>query len=207
MTDKSKVINNYLRLVLGMMYWIYLFLLIPLNMILPISWGDENGVIENIQLACLIVTSIICYRHRNIVLRNWGGSQTALCYAGALFFFLLTMREISWGRALLLHPDGGIYQYSEMGLYGQLVHPMVGILLFLLIYLLYQAKIWVVIRTLKFPTSSFIMLMLFILMSWIGEKGSVDIFHGELAEELSELGVYIMMYTLVNNYFTNLCKK
>lgn len=207
MTDKSKVINNYLRLVLGMMYWIYLFLLIPLNMILPISWGDENGVIENIQLVCLIVTSIICYRHRNIVLRNWGGSKTALCYAGALFFFLLTMREISWGRALLLHPDGSIYQYSEMGLYGQLVHPMVGILLFLLIYLLYQAKIWVAIRTIKFPTSSFIMLMLFILMSWIGEKGSVDIFHGELAEELSELGVYIMMYKLVNNYFTNLCKK
>lgn len=186
--------------------FIYFLLLIPLNVFLPMSWGNENGVIENVQLVCLVVTAVMCYRHKNVLLVNWGGSQNALCYSGTIFFFLLTMREISWGRALLLHNDGSIYQYSEMGLYGKLVHPMVGMLLVLLIYLLYKARIWNILSLLKFPTKKFILLLFFITMSWIGEKGSIGIFHGELAEELSELGVYIMMYKLVKYYFSSLKK-
>lgn len=181
------------------MSWIYLLLLIPLNMVLPSSWGDENSVIENIQMVCLITSGIMCYRYRNVKLVQWNGSQKALCYAGALYFFLLSMREISWGRALILHPDGSTYQYSEMGLYGQLVHPMVAVLLVMLIYLLYRAKLWNLLRILKFPTKSFLLLLLYILMSWIGEKGSISMFHGELAEELAELGVYYMMFYLVRD--------
>lgn len=34
-------------------------------------------------------------------------------------------------------------------------------------------------------------------MDW--EKGEISIFHGVLAEELSELGVYLMMVCLVSN--------
>lgn len=189
-----------------MPYLIYFLLLIPLNTILPASWGDENSVVENIQLICLIAAAIMCYRYRNESLKYWGGSQKALCYAGTLFFFLLTMREISWGRAFLLHPNGRIYQYSEMGLYGQMVHPLVCVLIALLLVLLYRSKFWKIFSLIKFPVKPFILLLLFVLMSWIGEKGHIDIFHGELAEELSELGVYIMMVCLVNNYL-NLLKK
>lgn len=168
-------------------------------MMLPVSWGEENSVVENIQLVCLIAAAIMCYRYRNVELKNWGGSQRALCYAGILFFFLLTMREISWGRAFLLHPDGRTYQYSEMGLYGQLVHPLVCILIVLLLVLLYKSQFWKIFRLIKFPVKSFLLLVLFILMSWIGEKGEISIFHGVLAEELSELGVYLMMVCLVSN--------
>lgn len=190
-----------------MPYLIYFLLLIPLNMILPASWGEENSVVENIQLVCLIAAAIMCYRYRNAELKYWGGSQKALCYAGTLFFFLLTMREISWGRVLLLHPDGRIYQYSEMGLYGQMVHPLVCILIALLLVLLYRSKFWKIFGLIKFPIKSFILLMLFVLMSWIGEKGEISIFHGNLSEELAELGVYLMMCKLVHTTFYELHSK
>lgn len=98
-----------------------------------------------------------------------------------------------------MHPDGSTYQYSEMGLYGQLVHPLVGILLVVLMYLLYRAKGWRFIQVIEFPTKSFFLLLLFIFMSWLGEKGNFSVFHGELAEELAELGVYLMMVYLVND--------
>lgn len=39
------------------------------------------------------------------------------------------MREISWGRVFFTNPDGGTIQYSQMGLYGKLVHTLVGILI------------------------------------------------------------------------------
>lgn len=181
------------------MSWIYFLLLIPLNMVLPSSWGAENSVVENIQMICLIASGIMCYRYLDVKLVQWNGSQKALCYAGTLYFFLLAMREISWGRALILHPDGSTYQYSEMGIYGQLVHPVVGILLALLMYLLYRAKLWNFMRILKFPTKYFILLLLYIFMSWLGENGSFSMFHGELAEELAELGVYSMMFYLVRD--------
>lgn len=181
------------------MGWIYFLLLLPLNTILPSSWGDENSVIENIQMICLIASGIMCYRYRDVKLTQWNGNQKALCYAGSLYFFLLSMREISWGRALILHADGSTYQYSEMGLYGQLVHPLVCVLLVLIVYLLYRAKLWNILRILQIPYKSFTLLLLFILVSWIGEKGSIDIYHGELAEELAELGVYFMMYYLIRD--------
>lgn len=181
------------------MSWIYFILLIPLNKLLPSYWGQENGVIENIQLVCLMAGSIMCYQYIQARLIDWGGSKKALCWSGSVYFFLLAMREISWGRALILHSDGSTYQYSEMGIYGQLVHPLVALLILILIYLLYKAKLWKVLKSIKFPVKYFVLLLLYILMSWIGERGSISAFHGELAEELAELGVYFMMFYLVRD--------
>lgn len=190
-----------------MLYWIYFLLLVPLNMILPASWGNENSYIENFQLVCLVTSAITCYRYSNVELKNWGGGQKDLCYSGILFFFLLIMREISWGRALLLHPDGSIYQYSEMGLYGKLVHPMVGILIALLLLFLYKSMFWKIFILIKFPVKSFILLMLFVIMSWIAEKCTLGIFHGNLSEELAELGVYFMMYNLTRDFLRKISIK
>ena len=120
-------------------------------------------------------------------------------YAGAIFFFLLTGRELSWGRALFWHADGRMYKYSDMGLYGQLVHPMVGALLVLVLFLLWRGKIVSFLKTIKFPIVDFALLALFILMGWIGEKGNIDFFHGALAEELAEFGAYMMMFQIVRS--------
>lgn len=90
-------------------------------------------------------------------------------------------------------------QYSEMGLYGKLVHPMVAALIAVLLALLYRAKIWRALRLVKLPLKSFILLLLFVLMSWVGEKANFTGFHGQVGEELAEFGAYMMMYYLVRD--------
>ena len=128
---------------------------------------------------------------------DWGGKQNSLWYAGTIFFFLLAAREVSWGRAFLLHANGSMYKYSEMGLYGQLVHPMVGMLLIAMLFLLWRGKIVAFLKVIKFPVMDCILLALFILMGWIGEKANIPLFHGMVAEELAEFGAYMMMYQIV----------
>lgn len=75
------------------------------------------------------------------------------------------MREISWGRVFFTNPDGGMIEYSQMGLYGKLVHPMVGILIVSMLILLYKARIWRMLKIVKIPVKSFSLLLLFIFFS------------------------------------------
>lgn len=98
--------------------WVYLVVMFILEMVLPPWMGDENGPIENLQMLWLIAGWYYCWKMRSADFRQWGGSVQSLSKAGMIYFFLLIMREISWGRALLTHPDGSHYEYSEMGVLG-----------------------------------------------------------------------------------------
>ena len=164
---------------------------------LPAWTGKENGVIENLQLLWLFAGFYYCYRIPTLQLQIAYKQATALRKAGMIYFFLLFMREISWGSTFFLNPDGSMLQYSQMGLYGKMVHPIVGILIITLISLLYRARIWEILRKIEFPAKSFCLLLLFILAAWIAERTSCAYFHGEVAEELAEFGAYMMMFFLV----------
>lgn len=86
-----------------------------------------------------------------------------------------------------------------MGLYGKLVHPMVGILILSMLILLYKARIWRMLNIVKIPVKSFSLLLLFIFFSWVGERTNFTGFHGQVAEELAEFGAYMMMYVLLKD--------
>lgn len=170
-----------------------------LEAILPEWVGDENGIIENLQLLWLIGGLFYCIKAHSCKYSDWGGSSKALWQAGTIYFFLLIMREISWGRVFFTNPDGGMIQYSQMGLYGKLVHPMVAILIISMLILLYKARIWRMLKIVKIPVKSFSLLLLFILFSWVGERTNFTGFHGQVAEELAEFGAYMMMYILLKD--------
>ena len=180
-----------------MLGWIYFGLMFLLEALLPEWMGNENSVIENLQLLWFVAGILYCYKMASVKMYDWGGRQSSLWYAGSLFFLLLIGRELSWGRALFWHADGRMYKYSDMGLYGQLVHPMVGAILVLILFLLWRGKIIAFFKSIKFPTMDFVLLVLFIFMGWLGEKGNVTFFHGMLAEELAEFGAYMMMFQMV----------
>lgn len=177
--------------------WIYFGLMFILEAVLPEWMGNENSVIENLQILWFFAGIWYCCKMTSTPMYDWGGKQSSLWYAGSIFFLLLAGREVSWGRTLLHHADGRMYKYSDMGLYGQLVHPMVGALLVLVLFLLWRGKIVAFLKNIKFPTMDFILLLLFILMGWIGEKANIALFHGMLAEELAEFGAYMMMFQIV----------
>lgn len=149
-----------------------------LEAILPEWVGNENGIIENLQMLCLIGGMFYCIKAHSYKYAYWGGSSKAFWKAGTIYFFLLIMREISWGRVFFTNPDGGMIQYSQMGLYGKLVHPMVGILILSMLILLYRARIWQMLKIVKIPVKSFSLLLLFIFFSWVGERTNFTGFHG-----------------------------
>ncbi len=179
--------------------WSYFVIMFIFKAILPEWVGDENGIIENLQLLWLIGGVLYCIKAHSYKYADWGGSSKALWKAGTIYFFLLIMREISWGRVFFTNPDGGMIQYSQMGLYGKLVHPLVGILIVTMLILLYQARIWRVLLITKLPVKSFTLLLLFIFFSWVGERTKFTGFHGQVAEELAEFGAYMMMYVLLKD--------
>ena len=179
--------------------WIYFCLMFILEAVLPEWMGEENGVIENLQILWLFAGIWYCYKMASTPMYDWGGKQSSLWYAGTIFFFLLASREVSWGRAFFLHANGSMYKYSEMGLYGQLVHPMVGTLLIAMLFLLWRGKIIAFLKVIKFPVMDCILLALFILMGWVGEKANIALFQGMVAEELAEFGAYMMMFQIVRS--------
>ncbi|MDO4920344.1 MAG: hypothetical protein Q4E64_00730 [Phascolarctobacterium sp.] len=179
--------------------WFYFIVMFVLEAILPEWVGDENGVIENLQMLWLFGGLYYCYKMRICPQQNWGGKASFLWNAGMIYYFLLIMREINWGRALLTNPDGSSFQYSQMGLYGKLVHPMVAVLILILLVALYKAKVWRALTLVRLPTKSFFLLLLFIFMSWVGEKANFTGFHGQVGEELAEFGAYMMMYYIVRD--------
>ena len=179
--------------------WIYFGLMFVLEAVLPEWMGNENGLIENLQMLWLLAGIVYCYKMASVKMYDWGGKQSSLWYAGSIFFFLLAAREISWGRALFYHADGRMYKYSDMGLYGQLVHPMVGVLIVVMLFLLWRGKLINFFKAIKFPVMDFALLLTFIFMGWVGEKANFVGFHGMVAEELAEFGAYMMMFIIVRN--------
>lgn len=178
--------------------WVYLFALYFLNKVLPKSWGAENSTFENIQLVFLLAGFGWCFKMLGEKLPEWGGNQKALWQAGMIFFFLLFARELSWGRVFFVDAAGKIADYSIYGPHGKtIVHTIVGILSVCMLYKLYQAKIWSYIKMNKIPDKNFSLLLLFIAASWLGEKGKIAGYHGDLAEELAEMGAYMMMFYLL----------
>lgn len=179
--------------------WIYFLLMFPLAAILPESYGEENGVIENLQMLWLFGGLIFCAAVHDHRFGDWGGRPYALWKAGIIYYFLLIMREISWGRTFFPTGDGGFISYSDMGLYGQLVHPTVALLILLLLVLLYRAKVWRAIQITKIPVTSALLFLLFTGFAWVGERTSFAFFHGEVAEELAEFGSYMMMFIMTRD--------
>lgn len=182
--------------IIALIFFVAMF---GLNIVLPKSFGDENGVIENIQMLWLAAGFVYCGILSRKELPSWGGSQKALWYAGMIFFFLCIMREISWGRALFPHPDGTPLEYSEMGLYGKLVHPMVGVLIASFIYLCYRAKVWLFLKFVKLPTFLTGQLILFVIVQWFAEHKKFKFFAGDVAEELTEFGAYMLLYFILKD--------
>ena len=179
--------------------WIYFGLMFVSEAVLPEWIGNENGVIENLQMLWLLAGIVYCYKMASAKMYAWGGKQSSLWYAGSIFFFLLAAREVSWGRALFYHADGRMYKYSDMGLYGQLVHPMVGVLIVVMLFLLWRGKLINFFKAIKFSVMDFVLLLAFIFMGWVGEKANFVGFHGMVAEELAEFGAYMMMFIIVRN--------
>lgn len=182
--------------------WLYFVAMFILAAVLPPWMGVENGVIENLQLVCLAAGGVFCWRMRSAEVADWGGSNKSLWAAGTVLFFLGFMREISWGRVFFIsEATGEMVKSSEMGIYGTAIHALVGLFIVLALYLLYSARVWRMLFLVKLPVFSLVLMFLFVALGPLGElieRGKIDItfLHGQILEELAELGAYIVAFKI-----------
>ena len=157
---------------------------------LPQNIARENGPIENFQLVLLAVGVYLCWqamKKTNIKYDKY------IWQAGMLFYILLFGRELSWGRALLMRDDGTMPQWSDLGLYGQLAHPLIGIALVYLCILFYRGGFFRFLTAVKIPMWDLVFLIMFVVLVDVSEHYDFSIFHGEIDEELFECAMYFEM--------------
>lgn len=101
----------------------------PLSMVLPRTWGWENGVLEVLQVLVLLAGA-------GLALRAWMRSRplpiATLALCAVPLWIVLAGRELSWGAVfgapLALTDHGPVYS-SRVLWYKPLVPPLVGLLL------------------------------------------------------------------------------
>ena len=78
---------------------VYLFAIIPVSYIIPISWAWENGPIEDAQAVVLFIGFIMSLKYAS------HARFSGMWYTAATCFLLMTGRELSWGRVFFPLPS------------------------------------------------------------------------------------------------------
>lgn len=179
--------NFYPHLWLLLIYIPFVFIV---KEFLPQNIACENGAIENFQLVLLAVGVYLCWQ---VMKKTNIKYDRYIWQAGMLFYILLFGRELSWGRAVLMRDDGTMPQWSDLGLYGQIAHPLIGIALVYLCILFYRGGFFRFLTTVKIPMWDLVFLVMFVVLVDISEHYNFSIFHGQIDEELFECAMYFEM--------------
>lgn len=185
----------------------YLLAVYPLARIIPYEMTWENGPIENFQVLLLLVGALINWR----LYKNSAGTVKMYLWQ-AVFFAVLTARELSWGRVFLVvgaNEDGPIFQ--EFGPNQKLIiHGLVGLLILWLLVNLIRWVPWkrVLRLGLELPWGFLIVILSSVFLMHIGEKGLLGLGHkvGQSLEELSEVNVYFGLCCLSAWYNAHFCQ-
>ena len=172
-----------------------LILLIVLdNIYLPFSCGDENGVIENVQVVILISATFICF----FKTRSAEGRTRSLWIAGTLLCLLLAGRELSWGRVFFPPMASGNFPPVKALPYGPLVYPLIGVTMLSIIALIIRGKAIAYLHTHSLPHALLLLLVITAFIAADAEKFHlIPHTNGTVIEELAETYTYaIFAYML-----------
>lgn len=160
---------------------------------MPIEWGYENSLIENIQMAVLAAAGVFCATARNH--RGF--------YRFAVFVVLLLMlREVSFGRTIFFPVEGQVdtfYKWKEIP-YGWLAHWIIGAYMagmgLVFLFKGHWKSLWDIVRRKAYPFWGILVMLIGLVLTSLNERT----FHDCVAEEISELGMYLAFLYLVAVY-------
>lgn len=171
--------------------------------LLPASWGQENGPIENTQVVLIMLTALIAYQAYR---RGAGTDATKRLYLLAIpIIFIVAFRELSWGRVFYPNGHGGYLSLNTLW-YGKFVYPTIGMIFCLVLLKLYLKGLdKEIIRWIKygrFPIVDIVMIIGGFFAADFVEHHTHGYFasYQDLFEELFEL----VMYGGVLSFFTNI---
>lgn len=168
----------------------------PCVMFLPIEYGYENGLLENLQLIALFIASIFAFRSK---------IDKKFFYFVILVISILLLREVNCGRTIFFPvPDtvNEFYRWSEIK-YGYLAHPIYGLYMTLVgIYFLKNklfVTLWRKLKDIKLPTWDLILLLLGMALGTYAE----EVAHNFVLEEITELLFYVALAGIIYLYTNN----
>lgn len=164
---------------------------------LPISWGWENSPLEWSQVVVLSIGALLTLQWRQEA-KSAGQYRHAHFFTWAIPLWLLMVgRELSWGRVfypLGIDPITGPFFISVSQLpYGPIVYPVITAVIVMWLFAVIKHKLYAVPYELfqksLFPTSEFLLVMLYFIVSYIAEKK----LNFEIMEEIVELVTYLSL--------------
>ena len=155
---------------------------------------EENSLLENFQCIALILGFIYCIFSKS--------PHKKLFILGALIFFLMFMREISYGRVIFAQIEGQpncFYSWSHYK-YGYLAHIIIGLYIGICALYALVNKLWInaieLFKTIKFPMLPFLICVFSVVVQMLSEK----YLHNTIVEETSELVLYFSLFAICYIY-------
>lgn len=176
--------------------------MIPLSLIIvlfaPDSWGYENGIIENLQLAILTLALLYCVSAR-------ADKSLYLFFATVLLFMIF--REVNCGRVLLWSRSGEIFHCGPPADYlkwkeiphGSAIRATIYTVLTLLCIAALcrkgnlRALLSIIFRT-RIPVWEGLLFIIGIVTGIIAEKYSISFLLEEMAETLAYTALAAALY-------------
>ncbi len=170
-----------------------LILGVPLASVVPPELAFENGVIENFQVALLILIALANLRWAKISADN---AQLRWFHIFcAMLMIVFALRELSWGRVFFqtgVAPNGEPY-FVMMASYPYRVPVYIFLTLWILAMLVVLFKFLPVKRFLleRKPVGILVVMFAAVILAQAGDHDLIA--HGEILEELEELVAYAML--------------
>lgn len=177
-----------------------IFLSYFINPYVPVEWGWENSVLEWLQVVILAVGMVLNYRWvREVSYHNPAGKRF-LAWTMPLWLLIIG-RELSWGR--VFYPSGfnAVKGPSFLPLaqlpYGQLVYPLLAIMLIVWLYIGIKYVLYKIpcelVKERQFPIAEMIITVIALIVAEVAEHK----LRLQAMEEMNECFVYLGLILLV----------
>ncbi len=168
-------------------------LCVPLGAYLPVEYGYENGLVENVQMAVLGLGVYFCLR---------AGNHRQFFVVVALVLVMLMLREVNCGRTLFFAKPGTVnefYKWCEIP-YGWVARAMFGLYIsgvtaFFLWKRLYL-QMRVVLGQVSVPVWNVLLMVVGGVLGICGER----VMNNMTVEEFAELGLYVALVGGIHIY-------
>ena len=171
-------------------------LIVPCVMFMPESYGYENGLLENIQMAVLFTGVFVAFKSK---------FNKKFFNMVAMVLVILILREVNCGRTLFFPvPDtvNTFYGWKDIK-YGWLAHPLYGAYMaYVAFYFLKNklfADLWNFLSKTKLPVWNILLMLLGMGLGLYAEK----VTHNFVFEEITELLFYVSLVGIIYLYSFN----
>lgn len=153
------------------------------SFVLPVSFGDKNSPLENVQMAIVII---------GLFLTCTAKEKKSLYVFASLTLFLILAREVNFGRTLFIFADpekGNVYPKWKDFEYGWVARVIVGLyMLWMLVYFIWRKvwrELWDLLRGYRLPVMDAVLAAGGMVIALVFEY-----MHNCLSEELGEIVLY-----------------